>query len=84
MDLTNHPYNRGACGRICNDAQACISGTCTALACSGMTCPAPGLSCCGGGVGMTAGCYNLMTDVRHCGSCMGNCVFGTCLMGHCM
>jgi stigma-specific protein Stig1 len=66
--------NCGACGRACQQGQACTAGVCQNI---GGACPAGTVNC-------GAGCVNVMADVRNCGACGRACQPGqSCTAGVC-
>jgi hypothetical protein len=73
-DTTTDHENCGGCGTVCNGAQQCQAGKCTAVA---------GTAACGGsGTGTTYA--NLQTDRANCGACGNACAAAeTCSDGAC-
>lgn len=74
VNVTTDVRNCGACGRACQQGQACTAGTCQNI---GGACPA-GTANCGGG------CANIVTDTQNCGACGVRCAPGAaCVNGAC-
>ncbi len=80
----NTTSNCGGCGVMCRPAETCTGAVCQ---CNGGAACTGSNTCCAG-----AGCFNLMTDMMHCGACTGgaatcntskadNCSGGTCRCG---
>ncbi len=97
-NLEDNSAHCGACGIACGENEVCDNGTCVAEACAGQDCGCESVTCpqgatcaqgecvCSGGLALCeAGCTDLETDPRSCGSCdhacpeSMKCAGGVCL-----
>jgi hypothetical protein len=71
VDLATDPANCLTCGNLCKPGESCGA--------TGCTCLSPKTSC-------STGCFNLDSDVHHCGSCTATaCATGaSCVTGGCV
>jgi hypothetical protein len=78
VDMSRDTLNCGKCNNACPGAQACVSGTCTAV------CPSGKDVMCGADAGKPT-CVNTQSDNENCGSCGHQCAIGqVCAGGNCV